>query len=488
MALTLAEAFDKYVRENSEFVTRDRLRIPVFRGRQHLAELRREDLRSPLANLQNGFNEALAQRKKVPEHLDDLPFYLDYIDSDFSNAVAFRDGSSAFIGITVPLVYELLKICALLSDSEPIRLILGLENTQEVRDGLNVVLFQHLLSFVVTHEFTHHVHGHVLKHQSQSSFFSEIVAGNQNSNIERQAEEADADGYAAYHVLANFVDGGARKNISAVLKLDSAAPDVVDQVLFSCFVIVAGAFLFSRPPVDLTKEDLFGLSHPPQAARLDYLMRHSILWCKENRPSLVDWMTNERFQQIMRAVAEATWGMNGGLNWDAQTAFFRSERGERYFQELSRLIDAQKAALQASADASFQEVQEDVESLQSQRFFRTFFQAASSSRIGHGLREYIEQRNGGYFIKGTRVSLDSVVYAFLRGESPEGIAESFPTLSLEEIFGTLAFYMANRTILDQYLGEGRLEFEALRQQARRDNPVLYSKLTDARHRTHVPKA
>ena len=29
---------------------------------------------------------------------------------------------------------------------------------------------------------------------------------------------------------------------------------------------------------------------------------------------------------------------------------------------------------------------------------------------------------------------------------------------------------------------------ALRQQARRDNPVLYSKLADARHRTHMPKA
>jgi len=38
-------------------------------------------------------------------------------------------------------------------------------------------------------------------------------------------------------------------------------------------------------------------------------------------------MTNERFQQIMRAVAEATWGMNGGISWDAQTAFLRSEQG-----------------------------------------------------------------------------------------------------------------------------------------------------------------
>jgi hypothetical protein len=40
--------------------------------------------------------------------------------------------------------------------------------------------------------------------------------------------------------------------------------------------------------------------------------------------------------------------------------------------------------------------------------------------------EYVEQRNRGYYIQGTRVSLDSVVYAFLRGESADGIAESFP--------------------------------------------------------------
>src|ERR1019366_8014793 len=47
---------------------------------------------------------------------------------------------------------------------------------------------------------------------------------------------------------------------------------------------------------------------------------------------------------------------------------------------------------------------------------------------------YVEQREGGYYIVGTRVSLDSVVYAFLRGESPEGIVESFPALSLEQVF------------------------------------------------------
>jgi len=104
------------------------------------------------------------------------------------------------------------------------------------------------------------------------------------------------------------------------------------------------------------------------------------------------------------------------------------------------------------------------------------------------VREYVEQRNGGYFVKGTRVSLDSVVYAFLRGESPEGIAESFPSLGLEQIFGALAFYIANRDIVDQYLRQGQAEFEALREQARRTDPALYRKLGEARQSAHAPTA
>ena len=101
-------------------------------------------------------------------------------------------------------------------------------------------------------------------------------------------------------------------------------------------------------------------------------------------------------------------------------------------------------------------------------------------------KEYIEQRNGGYFIEGTRVSLDSVVYAFLRGESPEGIAECFPALGLEQIFGALAFYLANRETVDQYLRQGREEFETLRQRAQRESPALYAKLNEARRKAQTP--
>jgi len=97
------------------------------------------------------------------------------------------------------------------------------------------------------------------------------------------------------------------------------------------------------------------------------------------------------------------------------------------------------------------------------------------------VKEYVEEREGGYYVAGSRVSLDSVVYAFLRGESPEGIAESFPALSLEQVFGALAFYLANREIVDNYLKSGREEFATMREEARRKNPALYAKLEAVRH-------
>ena len=52
--------------------------------------------------------------------------------------------------------------------------------------------------------------------------------------------------------------------------------------------------------------------------------------------------------------------------------------------------------------------------------------------------EYIEQRDGGYWISGTRVSLDSIVYRFLEGLSAESIrTDCFPVLTLEQVYGAI---------------------------------------------------
>ena len=94
-------------------------------------------------------------------------------------------------------------------------------------------------------------------------------------------------------------------------------------------------------------------------------------------------------------------------------------------------------------------------------------------------KQYIEQRNEGYWIAGTRISLDSVVYAFLDGESPESIAQNFPLLSLEQVYGAITFYLANRELIDAYLKEGEEEFDKLQQSLRVKNSSLYQKLATA---------
>ena len=94
--------------------------------------------------------------------------------------------------------------------------------------------------------------------------------------------------------------------------------------------------------------------------------------------------------------------------------------------------------------------------------------------------EYVEKHDAGYWITGTRVSLDSIVYAFLQGQTAESIAQSFPVLALEQVYGAITFYLAHRTEVDAYLAEARSTFEAQRQAARDADPMFYQKLAEAR--------
>ena len=95
-------------------------------------------------------------------------------------------------------------------------------------------------------------------------------------------------------------------------------------------------------------------------------------------------------------------------------------------------------------------------------------------------KEYVVQYEGAYRITGTRISLDSVIYAFRRGASPESIQRSFPLLTLEQIYGAITFYLAHQGELDKYLSEGEADFEKLRQASRDSFPELHEKLERAR--------
>ena len=91
-------------------------------------------------------------------------------------------------------------------------------------------------------------------------------------------------------------------------------------------------------------------------------------------------------------------------------------------------------------------------------------------------KEYVEQRDGGHWIAGSRISLDSIVYSWQRGASPESIQRSFPLLTLEQVYGAITFYLAHQPEIDAYLKQGEAEFERLRQTARDADPEFYKKL------------
>jgi uncharacterized protein (DUF433 family) len=94
--------------------------------------------------------------------------------------------------------------------------------------------------------------------------------------------------------------------------------------------------------------------------------------------------------------------------------------------------------------------------------------------------EYIEQRNGGYYISGTRISLDSVVSSFNAGQSPESIQEDFPSLKRSQIYGAIAFYLDHQAEIDQYLAETEQEFEGRAIPLEQANPALWEKIQRAK--------
>jgi uncharacterized protein (DUF433 family) len=96
-------------------------------------------------------------------------------------------------------------------------------------------------------------------------------------------------------------------------------------------------------------------------------------------------------------------------------------------------------------------------------------------------REYVEQRDGGYYVGGTRISLDSVVYSFKEGHSPEAIQEDFPLLRRSQIYGAIAFY--HEVEIDKYLEDSRREFEGCGVPMSVTNPALWEKIQ--RSRTHA---
>jgi uncharacterized protein (DUF433 family) len=81
--------------------------------------------------------------------------------------------------------------------------------------------------------------------------------------------------------------------------------------------------------------------------------------------------------------------------------------------------------------------------------------------------------HGAMRIGNIRVMLDSIVVGFEQGHSPETLQQQYPTLSLEEVYGAITYYLAHTDEVHAYHKRQDELWEAWRtKSATRSSPVV----------------
>ena len=75
-----------------------------------------------------------------------------------------------------------------------------------------------------------------------------------------------------------------------------------------------------------------------------------------------------------------------------------------------------------------------------------------------------EDQAGVLRVTGTRVSLDSVIYAFNEGATPEEIVQQYPTLDLKDVYAVVSYYLQNQDEVEKYLDERRAQRQELKKE------------------------
>jgi uncharacterized protein (DUF433 family) len=80
-------------------------------------------------------------------------------------------------------------------------------------------------------------------------------------------------------------------------------------------------------------------------------------------------------------------------------------------------------------------------------------------------------------VKSTRVGIELILSAYLSGNQPEEIALEYPTVSLEQVHGVIAYYLRNRSETDAYLQNWLKEARLQRKmQASGNEPAVIGRL------------
>ncbi len=307
----------------------EKVESPSFRSFLHLFQkTMNEELQSEGVNASGGVQHP--------------PFHFDYLDvgAGIKNAHAFQHADFSFIVVTLPLVESLWHLSRRLSRSPIVVELLHLDPATMVPDAFQGLLLGIQLGFLVSHEYTHHVHLHCV--ESQSGVFrlwTEFQHGATSGSMNSQAQELDADGYAAYLVLAHLLRGETRSSVLAELGRSDLQGTDADEPLLKCFFLAVLAFFCEFWREDMDMALVYQFTHPPPPVRIKYMIQVAEMWCGQNGSVPQSWFNPARFQELFRATAEVI-EEKARQTWDAQMSFLRGGHGVQYDHELFERFEA----------------------------------------------------------------------------------------------------------------------------------------------------
>ncbi len=94
------------------------------------------------------------------------------------------------------------------------------------------------------------------------------------------------------------------------------------------------------------------------------------------------------------------------------------------------------------------------------------------------LEDYFDfQRPDDIRLKGTRVGIETILYDFIhRARTPEEISQSYPSLTLEQVYATILYYLHNKEAVSAYIADWLEWSHRMQEEQRRNPPPVVIKL------------
>lgn len=83
-------------------------------------------------------------------------------------------------------------------------------------------------------------------------------------------------------------------------------------------------------------------------------------------------------------------------------------------------------------------------------------------------------------IKGTRIGIETILYEYLhRSQSPEAIAARYPSVTLEQVYATITYYLHRRETVNAYLDDWLAHGRRMQAAQQQNPPPVVIKLRTA---------